>query len=398
MLQDQIEREKLGYPWHNSTKQLISGISYSKKTEILPFEFYNRTHVMTTYMSANMEPSILLIGRKKSNFEDMLSFVEKSLATDQKRVRFINALRRTIPALGEVYEVLVGLPTSKERHPLDVRSRSKVTVVRPFKSLTLVQSATVSELLPIDIVLSVNGSQIYTLPRFFNELLKAARADGALSLTVFYSGGENVSAISQMLRSGSILVRVVRTSDGTSDGVDSLRKAFQNRDRNGDSLLFFTDVDLIMKEKTFVRCRYHAVKGRSVYYPIPFGLYNPYFIYPLVYKMKIPKFETRLLIKESHGRWQLGFYGASCQYLSDFMKMTDGGHGLGTGPKKNPDELLFQKYLRSTYTVYRVYDPDIFHLYQPRRCATLPDQLFWTCILNKIHYTGPHVNMPLLIH
>lgn len=136
---------------------------------------------------------------------------------------------------------------------------------------------------------------------------------------------------------------------------------------DNDSLLFFCDVDLVFSGEALQRCRYNAVQGRQVYFPVVFSQYNP----EVVYSEKAPRDNQFVLTKKS-GFWRDYGFGITCVFKGDLLKA--GGFDtsiLGWGLE---DVDLFTKVINSGLTVLRSQEPGLVHVYHPVRCNASLEQ------------------------
>ncbi|XP_077988531.1 chondroitin sulfate synthase 1-like [Glandiceps talaboti] len=144
-----------------------------------------------------------------------------------------------------------------------------------------------------------------------------------------------------------------------------------------DALLFFVDVDLLISHETITRCRRNNIRGKQVYYPGMFSMYNP----SIVHKNTAGATPKRNISKE------LGFYidfsfGMVCAYNSDFKSV--GGFDLNITGWGAEDVDLFDKFVVSDLNIFRAFDIDLIHPYHAKVCDTKlkPDQ-YEMCLGSK---------------
>lgn len=124
------------------------------------------------------------------------------------------------------------------------------------------------------------------------------------------------------------------------------------------SLLYFCDVDLVIKREFADRCRINAVLGRRAYFPVMFSQFNPKIIFA-----NKPHPGHYYYAKEA-GFWRWYSFGPVCAYAQDINE--SGGLNtalLGWGLE---DVDLYEKFLkRPDIEIFRAPDPGLVHVYHP---------------------------------
>ncbi|XP_002730458.2 chondroitin sulfate synthase 3-like [Saccoglossus kowalevskii] len=146
-----------------------------------------------------------------------------------------------------------------------------------------------------------------------------------------------------------------------------------------DALLFFLDVDLQISSGLVRRCRRNAVRSRQVYYPGMFSLFDPNVVY--FNKSSTQKSKTIQIAKET-GFFRDFSYGMVCTYKSDYRNV--GGFDLDIKGWGNEDLDLYEKFVRSNLTVFRVLDIELIHTYHPKYCdSNLSTTQYNMCLGSK---------------
>lgn len=122
------------------------------------------------------------------------------------------------------------------------------------------------------------------------------------------------------------------------------------------SLLFFSDVDLVFQKEFVNRCRDNTIKSKQVYMPVMFGQYNPDIAY---FKKVRPK--TNFVYKKPDGRWRIFSYGPVCIYGADVMAVG----GLNTNIKGwgKEDTDFASRIVKHGLTIQRAPDQGIVHVF-----------------------------------
>lgn len=159
-------------------------------------------------------------------------------------------------------------------------------------------------------------------------------------------------------------------------------------------LIFFCDVDVLMKADFFRRCRANTLLGRQVYYPIIFSLYNPSLVYPLLDK-PVPPVQDQLAVGEHTGFWREFGYGMACVTRGDYL-------GAGGYPDirtwGGEDEALYQQFLTKDHIkVIRAPDPSLFHLHHAKECSEGQGVAYVACLKSRANTEGSKVQLGLTL-
>ena len=144
---------------------------------------------------------------------------------------------------------------------------------------------------------------------------------------------------------------------------------------NSSDLIFICDVDLDIHPDFFKRCARNTVRGKRVYYPMFFKLYNQDYIYnntqPSVIEM----------VREQ-GHWASYSYGMLCIYQSDYI--ASGGFNTDIVGWGGEDVDLYEKVIKAGFEVLRVPDPGLIHRWHSKVCSSdLDETQYADCMYSK---------------
>ena len=126
-------------------------------------------------------------------------------------------------------------------------------------------------------------------------------------------------------------------------------------------LAFHCDVDMTIETSFLQRCRRNTVRGKKVYYPEFFKLYNLDYVY-----IGRPR-PKKLPLKRQHGHWAAYSFGMLCIYKSDY----DDAGGMDTSiiGWGEEDVKFFEMVLkRKSLEVFRAPDPGLTHRWHEKVC------------------------------
>lgn len=142
------------------------------------------------------------------------------------------------------------------------------------------------------------------------------------------------------------------------------------------SLIFICDVDLDIHPDFFQRCAKNTIKGKRVYYPMFFKLYNEKYISDNVTEPPVVEMTRK------QGHWASYSYGMLCIYKSDYV--ASGGFNTGIQGWGGEDVDLYEKVIKAGIEVLRTPDPGLVHRWHPKRCRSDLDKTQYTdCMYSK---------------
>ena len=139
-----------------------------------------------------------------------------------------------------------------------------------------------------------------------------------------------------------------------------------------DPLLFFCDVDMIIKPGFLDRCISSAVRGNDIYFPMVFSQYH----------------HGKPIVGEKHGEWRHYGFGMLCAYRSDFLSF--GGYDNKITGWGEEDYNLFERLVRkSTLNVHRAVEQGLIHKWHSKTCdPALSEKQLRHCKRSAMAYEG----------
>jgi chondroitin sulfate N-acetylgalactosaminyltransferase 1/2 len=336
---------------------------------------------------------ILAVIDQAVNFLNENNSTGKTFSTSN----FIEGMYRIVPSGGTHYELFFR----------DGSRYRKIVIALPYAQSVVVESDSIATKKDtIHIILPLSG-RVDSFRNFMKRYERLYQNDDSISLTVVYFNSGGLAEIRSIVanftlrhRSSGAIVRVVSVSGafsrgkGLQTGVDSVGNG------SSDPLLFLCDVDIAFTTGFLERCRVHSVKGRSIYYPIVFSLYNPAVIATL--NGTGPSADQP--IGREAGFWRDFGYGMTCQYRSDFLRV--GGFAADSAEEQSSlsgwgmeDVRLYRRHLQSgRVTVIRATDPGIFHMWHEKHCdPSLPSSQYTGCLRSKALSEASHAQLGMLL-
>ncbi|XP_043207779.1 chondroitin sulfate N-acetylgalactosaminyltransferase 1-like [Amphibalanus amphitrite] len=335
---------------------------------------------------------------------ELLSVVNASLAELRRRTGDTSFTRSD--ALGGRYRFLPGAGVQYE---LYFRTRDSgptgfhtVRVTRPL-ALPRVQYGGSGGHEVVNIILPY-FNRLDTLRQFLGRFAKLVEKREQVVLTIVrYTDGfppmsadqarkdrDGVSALvsetNMRLSSVSAVprVRLIEKSGVFSRGA-ALMEGARAWDTTDDVLLFLCDVDMLFGESFLQRCRTNTKPGHQAYFPIVFNTYNPHIVFDVIKKKMVPiltSYEKKMLIDREKGYWIDFGFGMSCQYRSDFTRLT--GNFFNISGWGLEDVRLYQQFTKSSVEIVRMPDPDLVHVYHKKQCnKTEVGKRFNSCLKSK---------------
>ena len=169
--------------------------------------------------------------------------------------------------------------------------------------------------------------------------------------------------------------------DGEFSRAKGLDQGMKFLDEN--KLAFLCDVDMKIDSGFFTRCRCNTIKGKSVYLPEVFKMYNPKFF---------TKNESET-ITQSHGHWGSYGYGMLCIYKSDYDEV--GGLDTELMGWGNEDIDLLKKIIIKCLDIIRAPDPGLIHTWHTKHCSGATAQ---TCLSSRSEVLGSKRNLATFLY
>ena len=128
-----------------------------------------------------------------------------------------------------------------------------------------------------------------------------------------------------------------------------------------EDLAFHCDVDMTVSNSFLNRCRKNTIRGKKVYYPEFFKLYNLDYVY-----IGRPR-PKKIPLKRQHGHWAAYSFGMLCIYKSDYDRV--GGMDTSIIGWGEEDVRFFERILKwKTLEVFRAPDPGLTHRWHEKVC------------------------------
>lgn len=358
-------------------------------------------------------------GSRKNEIKQVMNqIIEINRTHTIKPSNFVDGISATDTILGTEYHLYY------KHSPNDYQ---KISFIRPFGPLVLVGNQILSTTREtIYLILALSESRLNTLKMFIKNLGRLSLRDeirtGKLKIIISYYG--SMDALQKII-SKPLINQVIHVSQESKEfsRAEAIQKAalavcpvksgmLELGSGNNDCLLFFSDVDIVFTKGFLKRCRLNALKGKKVYYPIVFSLYNPKF-------SKLNKEVSHFiasgylqnLINDEHGFWRDFGFGMLCTYKSDFLKI--GGFGNPNEERKSPknvsqvnrdswggeDVLLYRKYLGSNgLEMIRSTDPGIIHVWHEKHCNRTSEDQFKSCLSSRASSEGTQTQLALAVY
>lgn len=381
--------------------EVLHGLAMKTEYEVVAFNRFTLNRIFLVDPGLGKRVVEKPIGFRKKDLLEIINYAIADLNSNKTSAQkkylledFLEGTYRTEPTSGSHYELLFrDVNVDKKSYKY-----TKVVLVRPFGPLQLVHRQTKDTSKEwINLILPLSG-RIATFKVFIERYIQVCiKQDKRVFLTVVYFGADGLKEtkliLSQTAKHHKYKhIKLVTLNEKFSRG-RALQAGVMNW-KNGDTLIFMCDVDIVFSTDFLERCRLNTERENRVYYPIVFSLYNPNVVYSLQ-DMVIPPEKDQLVISKDTGFWRDFGYGMTCQYRSDFMKLKGfDEHIEGWGGE---DVFLYQKYVRSDYMVIRATDPSIFHLWHEKMCdPNLKSDQYRSCIRSKALNEASHAQLGLL--
>ncbi len=331
------------------------------KFELNYWEYFNQTRIMSIM---NESPARGIIGglREEARYALTKAIYLANQGVPQAQ-RFVfdkleNGYHRVDPMRGSEFILDFVFHRVSDRTR---RIKKRLSILRPYHD-TVVPVAT-PELLPtINFLITLSGLS-ERLEHFLKEYERNVLELGEdATLTVVLFDSPDAAKVRLMIqkyvtRYHGAKITVINAPGKFARGVglDIGAKLFKD-----DQLLFFVDVDLDITTEFLQRCRLNSVRGKQVYFPVFFKLYNPNFV------NKYHRGNSSLLITRHRGHWAHYSYGMACLYASDYEK--SGGFDTSMKGWGEEDIDFLNKVMKSGLEVFRAPDPGLIHNWHRKTC------------------------------
>ena len=352
--------------------EVTQGVSLHNEYEIIPFVRFTLKRIYLVDPGMGKRVVEKPIGFKKKDLQEAIAYGIEKLNQERKAPSakkympddFVEGIYRTEPSLGSHYDLVF-----RDLDNQTIGNYVKVVLTRSFAPMQLVAKESINaKRETINLILPLSG-RTEKFQGFLNRFARVCiKGDKNVFLTVVYFGTEGLNEVKNLMGQISKQYRfknmkLVTLNENFSRG-RGLQVGAQSW-LDGDVLLFLCDVDIVFNMEFLDRCRLNTERGKRVYYPMVFSLYNPNVVYRL-HNLDVPSEEDQLIISKDTGFWRDFGFGMTCQYRSDFLSIKGFDEEItGWGME---DVYLYRKYVKSDLMVVRATDPGIFHLWHEKQC------------------------------
>ena len=287
--------------------------------------------------------------------------------------KIINGYARHNPFRGMEY--IVDAEYSEGRRLL----RTRTSIVRPLGKNYITLEDNDDKKTQINFITPI--SNVNERFREFMSMYESCclKQDNSLHLVLVVYGEQDIAFVKEVINPYLKKYKKAQITVMEGTGVFSRGRALHlgMSTLSPEELAFHCDVDMTIQTQFLQRCRKNAIRGRRVYYPEFFKLYNLDYVYfNRVRPKKIP-------LKRQHGHWASYSFGMLCIYKSDYDEV--GGMdttiiGWGEEDVKFYEMVLKKKHLE----VFRAPDVGLTHRWHEKNCpSSLSEEQKKHCISSR---------------
>ena len=370
-------------------------IQQHSEFEVIPFVSFIKDKLYQLESGMVNKPETAPIGDRKKEMNEVMDTALDILNKNndgKKYTRYdlAQGYTRNDKTMGTQYELYFA--TKEKKHVYQ-----HIQLFRPFAPVQQVQVQMFDKRNEwINLIVPLSG-RTDTFKQFMEMFIETCiQTDQRVFLTVVYFGEEGKEEAKEILEKAATEnhyshYKFIERSDKFSRGIGLLAGA-EDWDQ-GNTLLFFCDVDITFEASFLDRCRLNTAPGSKVYYPIVFSLYNPEIVYSD--EKEIPYWRDQLVLTRNSGFWRTFGFGMTCLYRSDFLFMR--GFDTSIQGWGFEDVKLYRKFVQSNLDVVRAPDGGIFHLWHEKHCDPhLPTSQYNMCLGSKAIGEASHVQLGML--
>ncbi|ROT73284.1 hypothetical protein C7M84_008283 [Penaeus vannamei] len=263
----------------------------------------------------------------------------------------------------------------------------RVTLFQPVGLLHVIRLASIDPKQVVNVVVPVRGATT-RLRDLLDHLAEGVLPfDPALSLTLIAkdirTAGEVTAMAEDAFKALTSFKWKVNARDAlTANGLtidDALTKEF------GDTVLV-AEEEPFLHPDFLVRCRGNVARGRQVYFPVPFALFNPSVTYPL-FDQEVPHLIDQLVVKEHFGYWKHSRAVAACVSRADLASLLK-------ETRRGMVAAMFKEAVMSkTIKIIRAPDPSLFLVYQDTNCTLKERESYSDCVRERALNLGSQVTL-----
>ena len=318
---------------------------------------------------------------------------EKGNMTDQ---HFQTGIYRHIPQIGTEYQLFFRDPSPDDIEDHYLYKIKINTFFEQPQSFSVEYINSVSR--TVNIIVPLRG-RLQIFESFLLNLVEIkASADFNLHLTVVFFGTQGLEDVHLLINKAKGLglrnihfvhiphAEYFDRGAGIQKGIESWK--------GGNDIIFVCDTDMLIRKDFFERCITFTERGRSVYFPVVFSLFNPDIIDFFNNETTTNRTDNNdFTISRHRGFWRDFGFGMLCAYKSDFFKV--GGYRQWNRKTADPfwgyeDVDLHKRFVKHPeLNVIRAPDPGIVHKWHPKICPySLPPHKLKQCQTTMIATEG----------
>ena len=344
-----------------SITEVSSGYQPTNIYDIQAWQYFDDRVI---YSDLTVQPSYWLRSQKntKCELQEMLGNLVQAASEKYGQTlrlkKIVNGWVRHNPSRGSEY-IVDGLFIDGFQRTVTKR----INFVRPLATNYITQKdsgdgqATVTFVVPIT---KVNERFREFITMYYENLGLVSKENVKLILAVY--GKDDIAFVNKILEPlrDKYPEASVTVVEGKGEFSRSRALHLGMSKLHPEELAFLCDVDITVSHSFLEKCRKNTVRGKRVYYPEVFKLYNLDYVY---HEKKRP---SKISLKRTHGHWAYYAYGVLCIYKSDY----DAVGGLNTTIVGWGDEDInfFEKVLRKRLDVLRAPDTSLSHRWHEKNC------------------------------
>ena len=335
---------------------------------------------LAVYNDETTIPSYWFTVRKdwKKEIQSVMSQVllEARAHTGRRLLKFrkiINGYARHNPFRGMEY--IIDAEYSEGRSLI----RTRTSVVRPLAKNYITLEDNNSGKTRINFIVPISN----VMERFseFMAMYEGCclKQDNGLHLVLVVYGEQDIAFVKEVIQPYLKKFRRAKITVVEGTGVFSRGRALHlgMSTLAPEDLAFHCDVDMTILNPFLHRCRKNTIRGKRVYYPEFFKLYNLDYVY-----INRPR-PKKTPLKRQHGHWASYSFGMLCIYKSDYDEV--GGMDTSIIGWGEEDVKFYEMVLKKkTLEVFRVPDPGLTHRWHEKHCApSLSEEQRKHCISSR---------------
>ena len=318
--------------------EIITGKEYQTEMDMPRFSMFTSEWIYLVEPGLGKRVVEHLFGSKKIDLMNVINFSNDQIKRSKVlkgQTSFMFGIVRHLPLDGMHYELIY-----KEKSSIGPHIIHKVSLLRPYGELMVLkpENSKPSESVfsrsfkqndpDIHFVMALTADRLLQLENFienhFNLLGESVPLK--LTLSVFFEGKKSETLVDQFRNKIQKKIKELHYSTLSLTVIPIFQSNFSRgyglhagiakigQNYEGNSLIFTTDLDVVVTTLFLNRCRIHSEPGNRVYFPLVFSLYNPKIVSVFLNQTIPSKIKDKLRIKEETGWWRDFGYGMACFY------------------------------------------------------------------------------------